>query len=350
MVNLVWALGVDQGMHEPAHQYAAHAAALLAGLGGDAALEADLASHEATVLRDEGRATEAEKLARDTVQKRVIAFGTAHPRYAMALNNLAAIVSDEGRFAEALELARSALAINARTLGEHHPDYALSLQSVGGALNLVGRRAEARSLVTRAMTVFEEALGPGHARVASAEFTLGLIDDNLGELAEAERHLRHAAAVAESLRGDGHVYVAQYTDALADVLVKEGRYDDAEVLYRRDLEFLAKDNNLEEAAAAQTGLGKALVSLGRPREARVVLDAALRWREANDHNARDLAQTRLALSRAMVAGGGDRTRARILATQALETFAADPGTEGDLREAKEWLEHLDRQRSPSGNL
>ena len=246
-------------------------------------------------------------------------------------------------------LARSALDINARTLGKHHPDYALSLQSVGGALNLVGRRDEARTLVTQAIAVFEEALGPDHARVASAEYTLGIIDESLGELADAERHLRHARRPwPESLHGDGHVYVAQYSpDVLggcprqAETLRRGRPYS-----YRRNLESLAKDHNLEEAAAAgQTGLGMALLGLGRPTEALAVLDAALHWREGNDHNAREVAQTRLAaLARAMVAAGSDRHRARSLAADAMEVFATDPGAQADLAEAVQWLDHVSIDR------
>lgn len=341
MVNLVWALGVDQGLHEPAHQYAAHAKALLSGLGGDVELEANLASHEATVFRDEGHASEAESLALTTVEKRKLVFGTSHPRYAMAVGNLAAIRSDQARFADALSLSREALDINARTLGEHHPDYALSLQDVAGALNLVGQKAEARKLVLQAITVFADALGPDHPRVASADFTLGLIDMDLSELAEAEHHLRHALAVAESLRGGGHVYLAEYAKALADVLVKAHRPSEALDLYHRDLEVVEKSGNGPETAAAQTGLGVALIGLGRAPEALMLLDAALQWREANDPNQRELADTRFGVARALVGSRGDRARARSLAVRAVEGYSADPGALDDRRVAEAWLADLE---------
>jgi eukaryotic-like serine/threonine-protein kinase len=340
MINLVWVMGVDQGLHEQAHEYAGQAAAVLTGLGGDIELEANLASHEGAVFRDEGRLEEAEKRGREAIEKRRLAFGPMHPRYAMALNNVAAYVADQGRYAEALALSQEALTINAHTLGEHHPDYGLSLQSVAGSLNLLGRHLEARTLGEQALAVLEEAFGLEHARVASAEWSLALIDTDLGEYAEAEQHLRHAVAVAENLRGGDHVYVAEYLSALGDALAKEGRNAEAVLLYRRALAILAKDDNGPVTAEAQSGLGLALLGLGRPAEALTVLDAALSWQEKNEHQTREVARTRLRVSRALSAKGQDGERARRLAALAVEAYAADPGAKDDLREATAWLDGL----------
>lgn len=337
MINLLWTVGIDEGHHEPAHEYAAHADAILAGLGGDLVLEADLASHEEAVLRDEGASVQAERRAREVVEKRKIAFGTAHPRYAMALINLGACLADQGRYAEALTVSQEAMAINAHTLGEHHPDYALSLQSVASDFNLLGRHAEARRLAEQALAVLQETLGPEHARVASAEWALALIEMKLGERAGAERHLRHAIAVAENLQGSSQANVADYSAILADLLVTEGRSAEAVALYRRALGILAKDSNGQNTAETQTGLGLALLSVSQPAEALVVLEAALQWQEKNNGNARDLARARLGVARALWATGGDRNRARRLAGQAVEAYAADPGAQEEFRGATAWV-------------
>jgi eukaryotic-like serine/threonine-protein kinase len=338
MINLVWAVGVDQGLHEQAHEYASHAAAVLAGLGGDAVLEANLASHEGSVFRNEGRFAEAERSTREAVDKRKIAFGPMHPRYAMALSNLAACVADEGRYAETLELAQEALAINARTLGEHHPDYGLSLQAVASSLKLLGRYSEARPLAEQALTVTREAYGPEHARVASVEWALALIEMKVGDDASAEQHMRHALAIAERVNGPSHANVGEYASVLADVLVKEGRYADAVPLYRRALAIAG--NNGQDAAEVQAGLGVALLGLGRPADAVVVLEAALQWQETNPDTPRYLAQARFGVARALWATGGDRARARALVAAAIQTFSTDPGAQDELREATAWLDGL----------
>jgi eukaryotic-like serine/threonine-protein kinase len=338
MINLVWALGVDQGLHEQAHEYASHAAAVLVGLGGDAVLEANLASHQGSVFRDEGRFVEAERSTREAVDKRKIAFGTMHPRYAMALSNLAACVADEGRYAETLELAQEALAINARTLGEHHPDYGLSLQSVASSLKLLGRYSEARPLAEQALTVTREAYGPEHARVASVEWALALIEMKVGDDASAEQHLRHALAIAERVNGPSHANVGEYASVLADVLVKEGHYGEAVPLYRRSL-AIAGDNG-QDASESGAGLGIALLGLGRPADALVALEAALQWQEKNPDTPRYLAQARLGVARALWATGGDRVRARGLAAAAIQAYSTDPGAQDELREATAWVDGL----------
>jgi tetratricopeptide (TPR) repeat protein len=339
MINLLWIVGVDQGHHEAAHEYAAHAAAVLAGLGGDAVLEADLDSHEAGVFREEGHFDEAVKLAREVVEKRKVAFGTMHPRYAMALNNLAASLADQGRYPESLAASQEALAINAQTLGEHHPDYALSLQSVASDYNLLGRPAEARTLAGQALAVLEEALGTEHARVASAEWALALIEMKLDEGADAERHLRHAMAVAEKLQGPDQNAVAEYTSVLGDLLVREGRYAEAVPLYRRSLAIQAAAG--QEPAECRAGLGYALLGVGQRAAALRELETALQWQETNHGTKRDLGQARLGVSRALSALGTDPKRAHALAEQAVEAYAADPGTDAELRVARDWLRGLD---------
>jgi hypothetical protein len=42
-----------------------------------------------------------------------------------------------------------------------------------------------------------------------------------------------------------------------------------------------------------------------------------------------------------LATGGDRKRIRSLAEQAVETYSSDPGSEDELREAREWLHGLE---------
>ena len=50
------------------------------------------------------------------------ALGTAHPTYAIRLNNLAGLLRATGRLAEAEPHFREAVAIFERALGADHPD------------------------------------------------------------------------------------------------------------------------------------------------------------------------------------------------------------------------------------
>lgn len=341
MVNLVWVVGVDQGEHARAYEYAEHAQAILDALGGDPIVQADLESFEATVLRGQGRLREALERYRVAVAKRREAFGPDHPRYAMALTNLAGPLADLGEYEEALRLTEEALAIQARALGEHHPSYALTLEATAASLNLLGRFSEALPQAERALRLTQEALGPDHARAAECEWTLALVEMSVDAHADAETHLRHAIHVAET-SGEGEK-VANYGTILGHVLVKEGRYAEAEAAYRSALTVFERDGEGSETQEARSGLAAALVGLGRPADAIALLEPTVAWMEKGGSNARELAHARIRLARALWAvKGGDRERARALAAQAIEAYEKDPGAREDLREAREWLERTAR--------
>jgi hypothetical protein len=70
-----------------------------------------------------------------------------------------------------------------------------------------------------------------------------------------------------------------------------------------------------------TGEGKALLALGSAGEALPLLERALLLR-AKDADPVDVAETRFALARALVATGGDLKRARGLAEAAAAAYAA----------------------------
>jgi tetratricopeptide (TPR) repeat protein len=336
MVNLVWVVGVDQGEHARAHEYAAHAHAILDAHGSDPVLEGDLVSFESSLLRSQGRPREGLELARVTVVKRKDAFGPDHPAYAMALNNLAAILADLGEYEESLRLTEEAVATDARALGEHHPSYALMLQSNAASLDTLGRSTEARPRAERALRVMQEALGADHERVAGVEWTLAIIETSLKAYADAEAHIRHAIRVAET-SGEAH-QVASFAMILAHVLVKEGRFSEAESTYRRALTVFEQDGEGSEKAEASSGLGQALLGLGRAADAIAVLEPTIAWLEKGGSNARELAHARMRLARALFVAGRDRTRARTLASLAIEQYATDPGASEDLREARAWVD------------
>ncbi|MCH9686337.1 MAG: tetratricopeptide repeat protein, partial [Deltaproteobacteria bacterium] len=91
-------------------------------------------------------------------------------------------------------------------------------------------------------------------------------------------------------------------------------------------------------AAALLNVGGNLVELGRHAEALLTLERARETYEGTTGFARELAQTRLALARALWDGGGDRNRARSLARHALDGFGnIGAGARKDAAAARAWL-------------
>jgi tetratricopeptide (TPR) repeat protein len=335
MVELVWDLGMDQDQYERAHEYGDHARAILDGLGGDPNLEAVLDGYQSAVLRRERKLPEALERARVTAAERREVVGTDHPRYASDLNNIAAILADLGQYDEMLSLTEEAIAIQAHTFGEHHPKYLSTLVNHAAALDLQGRSEEARSIAERALHLLVEDLGPDHIKVASAEWSLAVIELDLGHDAAAEGYTRHALAVAE--RVGVMQNVGNYAETLAEVLLNEGRFAEAEASARKALTLLEEGS--DNWQTARSALAQAVLEQGRAGEAITLLEPTLEAVEKQGLR-RELGRARLRLSRALTAARRDAARARALASQAVEALALEPAATRDLANARAWVERL----------
>jgi eukaryotic-like serine/threonine-protein kinase len=186
----------------------------------------------------------------------------------------------------ALEFFRESVALKEKALPANHPDIALSLDSMAEVLQRLGRTAEAVRDSAQARNALVQAYGPSGPAVAR-------VDSNLGE------RLVAAGRPAEAL--------PHFRDALTH-WVPAGASETASIAY------------------PLTGLGQALLALARPGEAVEPLEKALERRaprkgatgegDAGEGDATLVAETRFALARALWDSGGDRHRARSLATEA----------------------------------
>jgi len=112
--------------------------------------------------RRRGGRHEAEELYREALEIDRKTIGTAHPAYAIHLNNLAGVVKAQRRIAEAETLYREVLEIDRKTIGEGHPEYAKHLGNLGSLLAETGRMAEGRAMLEQALDIFRAALPADH--------------------------------------------------------------------------------------------------------------------------------------------------------------------------------------------
>ena len=82
----------------------------------------------AFLLQNQGKYAEAEPLFRRAIEISEKALGKEHPTVATDYNNLAVLLQDQGKYAEAEPLYRRAIEIDEKTLGKDHPDVALAIQ------------------------------------------------------------------------------------------------------------------------------------------------------------------------------------------------------------------------------
>ena len=331
--ELVWALH-QLGQPALGAEYAHDGRAMLAGLGGDAELEAELADALSMVLDDQGQDDESMKLAQTVLEKRLALLGPDHPQTAIAMVNVAVGFSQWNRPADALPLYQRALAIYERTFGIHHPLYAHTLFNIADAEMNLGRYHDAREHAERALALVDAELGDNHALIASAEHVLGLVADLEGKHAEAEAHQERALALTEKFRGPNNSFVARYATSLGLAVDAEGQHQRALALFRRARSIYQGAGNEVMAARSSSNIGHVQLEEGARVEAEKSLQQALRVQEAKDKSAEDLSYTRFQLAQAL--WPRDRASSLRLARSALEGFSG-PARADQRDEVARWL-------------
>lgn len=200
--------------------------------------------------------------------------------YAWLLNNMGAVLYREGRFAESVEYQRRAVALKEQLLGADDLDVAISLGNVALGLGALHNEQDALQMNDRALRVLRHTLGNGHVRVAN-------------EL---------------SNRGEILLAMARY-DAAIPV------YEEAKATWEREM-----GDDDPTVAYALSGLGRALLGSGRPQEATLHLERALKIRLARDRDDRRVAEIEFALGRAYLQLHADSPRATSLLRGAHEKY------------------------------
>jgi tetratricopeptide (TPR) repeat protein len=288
----------------------------------DRLVEAALAHSLGAIFAATGDYPKASEQLERTVALRRAVLGDDHPDVALAKNNLGLVLATLRRVAEARQLLESALATGVRAFGtEDHPDVGRSFNALAKTYMYEGRLGEARSLYERAIRIFDHVYGPGGPDAADARVNVGIGLIHQCQFAEAARMEEAALDALDKHFGTNNVSSLYALTNLGDAQLEQGEYSRAEQTYREALarksagastegmhpelvnaltgranvslargrgaeaverarEAVAfadrrKAKNHLDRAAALTALGRALVAVGRPREARPILEEAI---------------------------------------------------------------------------
>jgi serine/threonine-protein kinase len=252
------------------------------------------------------------------------ALGPEHPDVAMSLHNLALVYRDLGDRDGARARYEESLAVAERALGPDHVDVAQCLDGLASTHYAAGEYEQARALYERALPITEKSLGPDHPQVATSLASLGAVARMTGDLALAQRRLERALAIRERAFGGEHPQVAATLNSLGVVAVDQGDVARGRRLHERALTIREKalgPGHLEVAASLMNvaSVHRAAgdwVAMVAPLERAVAIYAAHEGAQPNELKAR------FALAEALVASGGDGTRARALAQGAREGWLA----------------------------
>ena len=227
------------------------------------------------IHRSQRRFNEAEAEIRQVVAANERKYGTNSSVYAESLENLAIVLNDTGRFQDAEPLLQRALAIRYRKNGPKSYSVAQSYCNLGILYHQHDRLDDAYAFLRQALKIWEEVSGRD-----SIVLQYPLV--NLIQVCNDGRRWDEAKAYHQRLK---QVLLKEYTaeqivgaDAiLADILLGQKKYAEAEPLYRRYQEFLLHQANRdgEAIAANQSALAEICFGLGRYAEAEELVSQSL---------------------------------------------------------------------------
>lgn len=202
------------------------------GMLAGPSLAAPPAMAAARGLIDQGRYSEAEQIARETL--RGLQAPDRSLERAEALGILVETLWRTGRVDgdEAIASARQAAAITEEVLGARSAAMGAALRNLGRVLEFRGQYAEARSVLEQALEIHEAVVAAGVADAGAIEVarTLDALADVLIELpepAEAERLYERAIAITSEVYGPGHADNAEYLRNLGRIRRDAGDYEGA---------------------------------------------------------------------------------------------------------------------------
>ena len=159
-------------------------------------------------------------------------FGTTHPAFASAANNLALFHKELGNVDQATQFYQEALASYKGSVGDKHKSTAAAAYNLAVLLRSQGLCAEAEPLDRAALEARVAVLGDDHPDTLSSLSSLGATLFLRGELAEAEPLLRRALEARERLLGTSHPRVFSTARNLAACLQALERHEEATSLLR----------------------------------------------------------------------------------------------------------------------
>lgn len=185
------------------------------------------------IAQNRNQFVEASQYYRQALKLTAELHGTAHPNYAVMLNNLARTRASAGDRRGAEELFAHAIRILTAAYGSDHPDIAVSLCNLAGLYSDGKKFSKAQHSLERALDIDRKTFGPASARVASDLNGLGSVAIARRHYAEALDYLSRSLAVTEQVYGSDDPQTGLVAANLAELHLRCDHYREAEPLLAR---------------------------------------------------------------------------------------------------------------------
>jgi class 3 adenylate cyclase/serine/threonine protein kinase len=189
----------------------------------------------------DARLSEAEELARQSLRMREAMYGPEDLLVASSLNYLAAVLDKQERSAEAEPLYRRALELRRKLAKGKDREYiARSLNNLAKCLQHQKKYKEAEQLYYDALNLQSELRGSENIDVANAQTNIAIFLLQTGgpeKHEEAQHLLLQASQLKRRFYPNGHQSLATTLYALADVMLRQNKLDDARTYAQQALDM-----------------------------------------------------------------------------------------------------------------
>ena len=333
-VELISVEGVLESQFELAKTWEEIARALLDRIGGDTRLRLRLLRVHANVLFTEGKVDEFLAAQKESVDQHEQLAGPNDLDTLAGVLNLGVAYYVHGDFADALAKFHSARDAFIKAMGPNYVHVGLIDADEAHLLVEQGHSAEAIPLAEEALKILLATRGPNHGDTIDAQKTYAAALLYSGDV-------RRAAAFFDD-RQPAWSKAVDADDPLTGDIVDVGasidraRGQPARAIDELQRVIATRRPDDPQLAALLTRVAQCDLDLKRPKDALAAAERAVQVGTERKLEPVKLADAKFELARVLVATGGDKARARTLATEALAVF--DHAQMTRAAEAKAWLD------------
>lgn len=221
-------------------------AEVIAKVGEDHEVVAELRMHLGSVLRRLEKQEESETLLRQALASREAMLGMEDRRTMVALNELSLSLREQGRLEEAEQMARRNRDTTIKHFGADHPDAIAANTNLSNLLDALGRDDEAIMLLKETLERSGRVMGANHPNTLMVALALGTTQIDSKRPEDAIATLQPTRAAMEQVFGLEHNNTLNLLNNLSVAYERAGRLDDAsrtletlrEVMLRKEPESM----------------------------------------------------------------------------------------------------------------
>ncbi|MEE8142063.1 MAG: tetratricopeptide repeat protein, partial [Planctomycetota bacterium] len=218
----------------------------------------------AEALREQGKLAEAASRFRQLRDEYERQLGSTDPRLLAVRGNVVLMLAEQPeQFRDSQEFVNTTIQIQREVMG---PEALLTRQTQAAyakALLSLGKLKEAEQIAKQTM---HGNWPQSHRSLWDCFVTLGGVAEQRGELEKAEQIYKEALNRQSQFGGDEHPFTYELRYALSRVLIFQGRYAEAEVLSKKNVELMQREWGDSNAKKLSWNLGNLAWALQRQQK------------------------------------------------------------------------------------